>query len=125
MSVSLESIFRRIASPCVVWLIPLSYHWALTQSHSCPYSSFTLPFNTPDDKKYTPNCFSRQAETKGGSNALLGFTNIKRSSIVSTNSYSPISTSFIDSRNELMSFLTQGGHVERSLNAPVALSLNE
>lgn len=28
-------------------------------------------------KKYTPNCFSRQAETKEGSNVLLGYTNIR------------------------------------------------
>ena len=78
MSVSLESIFRRIASPCVVWLIPLSYHWALTQSHSCPYSSFTLPFNTPDDKKYTPNRFAlSSAKQKGVMLNTLDYTNIR------------------------------------------------
>jgi len=44
----------------------------ITQSHSCPYSFFILPFNTPDDKKYTPNYFSRQAKIKGGSFAMLG-----------------------------------------------------
>ena len=77
-------------------------------------------------KKITPNCFLSSNGNKRGL-ILLPFdtTKIIKTYFVASISYSPISTSFIDSRKVLMSFFTQGEHVERSLNAPVALSLNE
>jgi len=83
-------------------------------------------------KKITPNCFlSSNVKQK----RVNTFTHLTYQIYVDTSKvacevlsfylFKSTLTSFIDSKNILMSLRTQGEHVERSLNAPVALSLNE